>query len=80
MKRDSVRITVDIPTSTYRQLKAQAGAQGRPARALILDGIEKVLLRIERPRPKRVHFPRIHSKGSKVDLTNEQIYHYVEFP
>ena len=80
MKRESVRTTVDIPTSMYRRLKEQAGAQGRPARELILDGIETVLLRSQRPRPRRVHFPLIHSKGPKVDLTNEQIYEYVEFP
>jgi hypothetical protein len=45
MKRGSVRTTVDIPASMYRQLKEQAAAQGRPTRALILAGIEKVLFR-----------------------------------
>ena len=80
MKRESVRTTIDIPASMYRQLKEQAAAQGQPARALILAGIEKVLLRGERPRPRRVHFPLILSKGPKVNLTNEQIYEYVEFP
>jgi hypothetical protein len=80
MKRGSVRITVDIPTSMYRQLKEQAAAQGRPARALILAGIEKVLLRSERSRRGRVHFPLIRSKGRKVSLTNERIYELVGFP
>jgi hypothetical protein len=80
MKRGSVRITVDIPTSMYRQLKEQAAAQGRPTRALILAGIEKVLLRSQRPRPRRVHFPLIHSRGPKVNLTSKQIYKLVAFP
>ena len=80
MKRESVRTTVDIPVSVYRQLKEQAAKQGRPTRELILAGVEKVLLRSQRPRPRRVHFPLIHSKGPKVNLTNEQIYEYVEFP
>jgi hypothetical protein len=80
MKRESVRTTIDIPASMYRQLKEQAAAQGQPARALILSGIEKVLLRSQRPSPRRVHFPLILSKGPKVNLTNEQIYEYVEFP
>ena len=80
MKRESVRTTVDIPTPMYRQLKEQAAAQGQPARALILAGIEKVLLRSQRPRPRRVQFPLIHSKGPKVNLTNERIHEYVEFP
>jgi hypothetical protein len=80
MKRGSVRITVDIPASMYRQLKEQAAAQGQLARALILAGIEKVLLRGQRPRPRRVHFPLIRSKGPKVNLTNDQIYELVAFP
>jgi hypothetical protein len=80
MKRESVRTTVDIPTSMYRQLKKQAAAQGRPTRELILAGIEKVLLRSQRPRFRRVQFPLIRSRGPKVDLTNEQIYESVAFP
>ena len=80
MKRESVRTTVDIPASMYRQLKEQAATQGRPVRALILAGIEKILLRSQRPRPRRVHFPLIHSKGPKVSLTNERIYRLVAFP
>ena len=80
MKRESVRTTIDIPASMYRQLKEQAAAQGQPARALILAGIEKVLLRNQRPRPRRVQFPLIRSKGPKANLTNEQIYKLVEFP
>jgi hypothetical protein len=80
MRRDSVRTTIDIPTSMYRQLKEQAAAQGRPTRELILAGIEKVLLRRQRSRPRRVHFPLIRSKGPKVNLTNERIYELVAFP
>jgi hypothetical protein len=80
MKAASVRTTVDIPTQMYRQLKEQAAAKGRPARELILAGIEKVLLHGQRPQPRRVQFPLIHSKGPKVTLTNEQIYEHVEFP
>jgi hypothetical protein len=80
MKRETVRVTVDIPTSMYRHLKEQAAAEGRPVRELILAGIEKVQLRRQRPRPRRVQFPLIRSKGSKVNLTNERIYESVEFP
>jgi hypothetical protein len=80
MKAASVRTTVDIPVQLYRQIKEQAAAQGKPARELILAGIESVLLRGQRPQPRRVHFPLIHSKGPKVALTNEQIYEHVEFP
>src|SRR3977135_2705969 len=80
VKQESVRTTVDIPTSLYRRLKEQAAAQGRSVRELILEGAKSALVEGKRPRPKRVRFPLIVSKGPKVDLTNEVIYDYVEFP
>ena len=80
MKRQSVRTTVDIPETLYRRLKFQAAARGCSARELILMGIEKVLLQGDSARAHRVHFPLIASEGPKIDLTNEQMYEYVEFP
>jgi hypothetical protein len=80
MSKESVRTTVDIPTGMYRQLKEQAVAQGHSTRELILHGIEMVLMQRQRTRPKRVRFPLICSPGPKVELTNEQIYEYIEFP
>ena len=80
VKQEAVRTTVDIPTSLYRRLKEQAAAQGRSVRELILAGAKSSLVEGKRPRLKRVRFPLIVSKGPKVDLTNEHIYEYVEFP
>jgi hypothetical protein len=80
MKRASVRTTVDIPSDLYRQLKEQAAARGCSIRELVVAGAETVLLREQRPRNRRVQFPLISSDGPKVDLTNEQIYEYIEFP
>lgn len=80
MKRASVRTTVDIPEPLYRKLKEQAAMQGNSVRGLVLAGVKSVLLQSRRPRPKRVRFPLIVSKGPKVNLTNEQIYERVEFP
>ena len=80
MKQDSVRTTVDIPAPLYRKLKAQAAANGRSVRELVLSGIKTVLLEGQRPRAKTVHFPLIVSDGPVVDLTNEQIYVHAEFP
>jgi hypothetical protein len=80
MKQASVRTTVDIPEPLYRKLKEQAAAQGNSVRELVLAGVRSVLLRSHRPRPKRVRFPLIDSKGPKVALTNQQIYEHVEFP
>ena len=80
MKQDSIRTTVDIPAPLYRRLKAQAAANGRSVRELVLAGVQSVLLQERRPRPQRVQFPLIVSSGPKVDLTNEQMYEHVEFP
>jgi len=80
VKQDSIRTTVDIPASIYRRLKAQAAANGRSVRELVLAGVHSVLLQERRPRPQRVQFPLIVSSGPKVELTNEQMYEHVEFP
>ncbi len=80
MKPDSVRMTVHIPDTLYQKLEAQAAANGRSVRELVLTGVKTVLLQGQRPRPRRVQFPLIVSDGPKVDLTNEQIYERVEFP
>jgi len=80
MKQDSVRTTVDIPAPLYRRLRAQAAANGRSVRELVLTGVKTVLLQGQRPRPKKVQFPLIVSDGPPVNLTNEQIYEHVEFP
>ena len=80
MKQESVRTTVDIPVPLYRKLKEQAAASGRSVRELVLAGVNGALLESRRPRPRRVRFPLIASKGPKVKLTNEQIYEHIEFP
>lgn len=80
MKQECIRTTVDIPAPLYRKLKAQAAANGRSVRELVLAGVQSVLLQARRPRRKRVHFPLIASSGPKVDLTSEHIYEHVEFP
>ena len=80
MKPESVRTTVDIPAPLYRKLKEQAAAKGSSVRALVLAGVQIVLLKSQRPRPKRVQFPLIVSEGPKVDVSNQQIYEHVEFP
>jgi hypothetical protein len=80
MKQDSIRTTVDIPASLYRQLKAKAAVSDSSIRELVLAGVRTVLLQGRRPKHKQVQFPLIVSSGPKVDLSNEQIYEHVEFP
>ena len=80
MKQETVRTTVDIPAPLYRKLKERAAARGRSVRELVLAGVRTVLVEGQRPRPRKVRFPLIVSKGPKVNVTNEQIYEHVEFP
>jgi hypothetical protein len=80
VKQQSIRTTVDIPGPLYRKLKEQAASRGHSIRQLVLAGVRTVLLEGQRPRPKRVQFPLIVSKGPKVDVTSERIYEHVEFP
>jgi hypothetical protein len=80
MKQESIRTTVDIPAPLYRKLEEQAAGTGSSIRELVLLGVRRVVLGGRRPRPKRVEFPLIVSKGPQVDLTNEQLYEHVEFP
>ena len=73
LKEQAIRTTVDIPVSLYRKLKAQAAAQGRSIRELILLGVRVTVVDGRRARTKRVKFPLIASRGPKVELTNDQI-------
>jgi hypothetical protein len=80
LKEESIRTTVNIPASLYRKLKASAAARGPSIPELILAGLKAVLVKGQRPRPRKVRFPLIVSKGRKANVTNEQIYERVEFP
>jgi hypothetical protein len=80
VKLKAVRITLDIPTSLYQMLKERAAVRGRSSRELILAEVQAVLLDSKPPQKKKVRFRLIVSKGSKVNLSNKQIYKRVEFP
>ncbi len=80
MKQQPIRTTVDIPAPLYRKLKEQAARRGRSIRQLVLAGVTSVLQESQRFPASRVRFPLIVSDGPKVDLSNGQIYEYVEFP
>jgi len=80
MKEPAIRTTIDVPASLYRKLKAQAAAQGRSVRELILLGVRITLVEGKRPHAERVRFPLITSDGPKVHVTNEHLYEHIEFP
>lgn len=83
MKQDSVRTTIDIPAPLYKQLKEQAAASGKSIRELIIARASQVVSEQQANKPRkarRVKFPLIDSEGPPIDLTNEQIYEFIEFP
>lgn len=80
MRPRSIRMTVEIPAPLYRELKERAAAQGHSVRDLVLAGVRGILFSCDRPRPKRVRFPLIVSKGPEIELISAQIYRLVGFP
>ncbi len=80
VRQKSIRITVEVSPSLYRQLEEQAAARSSSVRELVLKGVKNIVLQEKRPHCKRVRFPLIISEGPKVKLTNNQIYKQVEFP
>jgi hypothetical protein len=71
-----VRTTVDIPDSTYRQLKAKAALRGCSVKALILRGVEAEL-KEQRPEQGkgRILLPLIKSKRPGwLRLSNKTIH------
>jgi len=52
-----MRTTIDIPDAMYRRLKARAAAEGRPAKALILRGVEEVLATRSSGRARKITMP-----------------------
>jgi len=76
-----MRTTIDIPDAMYRRLKTKAAAEGRPAKALILRGVEQVL---DAPPPassRKLKLPIIKSKRpGSLCLDNARIYDVISFP
>ena len=72
--------TIDIPDGLYRRLKARAAKEGKPAKALILKGVEQVL-EAQTSAKRKIVIPVIRSKkpGSLV-LDNARIYDIISFP
>ncbi len=76
-----MRTTIDIPDGLYRRLKARAAKEGKPAKALILKGVEQVLDGHQTSTRKKIVIPVVRSKkpGSLV-LDNARIYDIISFP
>ena len=76
-----MRTTIDIPDGLYRRLKARAAKEGKPAKALILRGVEQVLDAGSAGTGHRVKLPLIRSKRpGTLHLDNARIYDVISFP
>jgi hypothetical protein len=76
-----MRTTIDIPDAMYRRLKARAVAEGKPAKALILQGVEQVLEGEAAPTQRKLKVPVIASKRpGSMYLDNARIYDVISFP
>jgi len=76
-----MRTTIDIPDGLYRRLKARAAKEGKPAKALILKGVEQVLDASSAGKGHRVNLPLIRSKRpGTLYLDNARIYDVISFP
>lgn len=76
-----MRTTIDIPDAMYRRLKARAAREGRPAKALILRGVELVLKADAATIGERVRLPLVVSKRpGKLRIDNARIYDVISFP
>jgi hypothetical protein len=76
-----VRTTIDIPDAMYRRLRARAALEGRPAKALILDGVARVLSESREERRRTIALPLVRSRRpGTVRLDNARIYDVISFP
>jgi hypothetical protein len=76
-----VRTTIDIPDALYRRLKARAAAEGRAAKALILQGVEQVLAAEKPASNTPVTLPLVKSKRpGRIRIDNARIYDIISFP
>lgn len=76
-----MRTTIDIPDALYRRLKSRAASEGRPAKALILRGVEAVLASSPRVAKRKLVAPVIPSKRpGTLRLDNARIYELISFP
>ncbi len=76
-----MRTTVDIPDTVYRRLKTRAANEGRPAKELILRGVELILKKGPRKSRRRIKLPLIRSKQpGTLELNNDRIFEIISFP
>ncbi len=69
-----MRTTIDIPDTTYRELKSKAAKQGCSVKEIILRSVQKEL-GVRNGKKGRIKLPIIKSKQpGSLRLTNRMIY------
>ncbi len=69
------------PDPIYRRLKSRAASEGRPAKELILRGIESILKEGPRKPRRTLKLPLIRSKQpGTLDIDNAKIFKLIPFP
>lgn len=76
-----MRTTIDIPDALYRRLRTRAAAEGRSAKALILEGVEQALESAPAPAGRRVTLPIVPSKRpGTLRIDDARIYDLISLP
>lgn len=76
-----MRTTIDIPDPMYRRLKAQAAAEGRSVKSLILRGAEQALAPKSADSRRRVTLPLVRSKRpGSIRVDHDRVYDVISFP
>lgn len=75
-----MRVTIDIPDELHQAAKAKAALEGRPLRALFLEGLELVARKppAKRYKLRKATFPIIAGSPSGQVVTNEIVQKALE--
>jgi hypothetical protein len=77
----SVKTTLDIPASLYRQLKSKAARERVSVKQLIVRRLRAELLQKSKKRSRRVVLPVVRSKRpGSLEIDNDRISELLLFP
>ena len=75
MKRNTIRISLDLPRNLHRQLHETAARKGCSARQLMLNAIEQAIAPAQGKRGRlSLDKPLVPSTGKSISLTEGEIY------
>jgi hypothetical protein len=74
-----VRITLDLPDATFRQLKSLAAKRGKTLKQVLRSAVEReILAATERPARRRITVPVFKSQEpGALNLTNSEIEEFL---